>query len=144
MSIEESKAIYSRFVEEVINQGNFDVVQELFSPNYLDHNLPPGAAPGLDSVKQVQSMFRNAFPDVHFTIEDMVGEGDEVATRVTGSGTHKGDFMGIPPTGKRATWSSMGFFRVTDGKIVEHWGIPDLLSLMQQLGAIPAPGQTKT
>ena len=138
MSIEESKAVYSRFVEEVINQGNFNVVEELFSPYYLDHNLPPGAALGLDSVKQVQSMFRNAFPDVHFTIEDMVGEGDRVATRVTGSGTHKGEFMGITPTGKQAIWSSMGFFRVSDGKIVEHWGIPDLFSLMQQLSAVPA------
>lgn len=143
MQTPDSKSVYQRFVEEVINQGKFDVIPDLFSPDYLDHNLPPGAAPGLDSVRQVQSMFRTAFPDVHFTIEDMVAEGDRVATRVTGTGTHKGEFSGIAPTGRQATWSSMGFFRVANGKIVEHWGIPDLLGLMTQLGAVISPGPAR-
>jgi predicted ester cyclase len=140
MSIEESKAVYRRFVEDVINQGKLDVVGELFSPDYLDHSAPPGAPSGLEGVKAVQSLFRTGFPDVHFTIENLVGEGDKVATRVTGSGTNTGPFMGRPPTGKRATWESMGVFRVANGKIVEHWGAPDLFSLLQQLGVIPAPG----
>lgn len=135
MTVEESKAVYARFVEEVVNRGNYDLIPDLFSASYLDHSLPPGAAPGLDSVRQVQSMFRAAFPDVHFTIEDMVGEGDKVATRVTGTGTHRGEFRGIPATGREASWSSMGFFRVADGKIVEHWGIPDLMGLTQQLSS---------
>jgi len=139
MAEQENKQIYSRFVEEVINGGNLDAVDELFSRDYVDHSAPPGAPEGLDGVKAIPQMFRGAFPDVHFTIEDMVAERDIVATRVTGRGTHEGEFFGVAPTGMHATWASMGFFRVADGTIVEHWGAPDLLSLLQQLGAIPAP-----
>lgn len=144
MSVEENKAVYVRFVEEVINGGNLDVIEEIFSPDYVDHSLPPGAPPGLAAVRMVPSLFRGGFPDVHFTIEQMVGEGDWVATRVTGHGTHQGAFMGIPATGNTATWSSVGFFRVENGRIVEHHGVPDLMGLMRQLGAGPggpgAPG----
>ncbi|HEY7591191.1 MAG TPA: ester cyclase [Candidatus Limnocylindrales bacterium] len=139
-STAENKATYRRFVEEVINEGRSDVVDELFSPAYVDHNRPPGAPEGLDGVRAIPKMFRGAFPDVHFTIEQMVAEGDLVATLVTGRGTHQGPFMGIAPTGRQATWASMGFFRVAGGRIVEHWGSPDLLTLLIQLGAIPAPG----
>jgi steroid delta-isomerase-like uncharacterized protein len=141
MSIEEGKAVYRRFVEEVINQGQFEVVSELFSPDYVDHSSPAGAPAGLEGVKAVQGLFRTGFPDVHFTIEKLAGEGDKVATRVQGHGTNSGPFLGRPATGKEATWESMGIFRIANGKIVEHWGVPDLFSLLQQLGAIPAPGQ---
>jgi steroid delta-isomerase-like uncharacterized protein len=137
---DEKKAIYRRFVEEVINGGNVDIVPELFSEEYVDHSAPPGAPPGLAAVKMIPAFFRAAFSDLHFTIDEMVAEGDIVATRVTGHGTNDGPFMGMPATGREATWSSMGFFRVKDGKIVEHWGVPDLFSLMSQLGAIPGPG----
>lgn len=141
MGSEENKAVYRRFVEEVINGGDISIVEELFDADYNDHNAPPGAPPGLDAVRMVPAMFRGAFPDLHFTIDQMVSEGDIVATRVTGHGTHKGPFMGIEPTGNEATWSSFGFFRVANGKIVEHWGLPDLRSLLQQLGVGgPPPG----
>jgi steroid delta-isomerase-like uncharacterized protein len=139
---DQNKATYRRFVEEVINKGNVDVIEELYNPDYVDHSRPPGAPEGLDGVRGIPTLFRGAFPDLHFNIELMVGEGDLVATYVIGSGTHQGPFMGIPPTGKHARWGSMGFFRVADGKIVEHWGSPDLLTLLTQLGAIPAPGGT--
>lgn len=132
-----ARAVYRRFVEEVINGGNVDVVPELFSPEYVDHSAPPGAPPGLEGVKAVPKMFRGAFPDVHFTIQTMLEEGDKVATRVTGVGTHRGPFVGVQPTGNRATWASHGIFRVRDGKIVEHWGQPDLLALLSQIGGIP-------
>jgi steroid delta-isomerase-like uncharacterized protein len=135
-----NKETYRRFVDEVINEGKIDVVEQVFSPDYVDHSRPPGAPEGLDGVRAIPAMFRGAFPDLHFTIDQMVGEGDLVATLVTGRGTQNGPFMGIAPTGKRATWASMGFFRVADGKIVEHWGSPDLLTLLTQLGAIPSPG----
>lgn len=138
-STEDNKAVYRRFVEDVINQGQFDAVGELFSPDYVDHSSPSGAPSGLEGVKAVQGLFRTGFPDVHFTIEKLVGEGDKVATLVKGHGTNTGSFMGSPATGKEATWESTGIFRVADGKIVEHWGVPDLFSLLQQLGAIPAP-----
>ena len=139
MAEDPKKVVYRRFVEDVINEGNVDLVPELFSEAYVDHTRPPGAPEGLDGVRMIPAMFRGAFPDLHFAIEDMVGEGDVVATRVTGHGTNDGPFMGMPPTGREATWSSMGFFRVTDGKISEHWGVPDLLGLLTQLGVIPAP-----
>ena len=135
-----NKAVYTRFVEEVINGGDVDVVDELFAPSYVDHNAPPGAPPGLDGVRMVPKMFRTAFPDLHFSIEQMIGEGDKVATRVIGTGTHEGDFLGTPPTGRSCTWASFGIFRVSAGRIVEHWGLPDLLDLLQQLGVIPDTG----
>jgi predicted ester cyclase len=94
---------------------------------------------GLEGVKAVFGMFRAGFPDVKFTIDDMVNQGDVVASLVHGEGTQTGNFMGIPPSGKHARWRSVGFFRVKDGKIVEHWGIPDLLGLLIQIGVIPPP-----
>jgi len=137
--VDRNKAVYARMVEEVVNKGNFDVVDELFHPDYVDHAAPPGSPPGLDGVKMVFSMFRTGFPDVKFTIDQMVGEGDYVATLVHGEGTHTGQFIQFPPSGKHAQWRSVGFFRVEDGKIREHWGIPDLLGLLIQIGVIPPP-----
>jgi steroid delta-isomerase-like uncharacterized protein len=137
MAGEANKALYRRFVEEVVNSGNFAIVDELYSPDYVDHSAPPGAPGGLAGVKAVMGMFRSAFPDVHFTIVQMVGEGDIVATYVTGEGTQNGAFMGRPASGKHAKWASTGFFRVANGKIVEHWGVPDLLAILTQIGAMP-------
>ena len=137
MSVEESKALYRRFVEQVINNGQYDLIPELYTPDYVDHSAPPGAPGGLGGVRAVFEMFRTAFPDVHFVIDDMVGEGDLVATRVTGQGTQDGPFMGFPPSGRHAVWGSKGIFRVRDGKITEHWGMPDLVALLGQIGALP-------
>lgn len=136
---EANKDVYRRVVAEVVNQGHFDVVDEVFDPSYVDHGAPPGLPPGLEGVKAVFGMFRSGFSDVHFTIDDMIAQDDIVATLVHGEGTNDGPFMGMPPTGKHARWRSVGFFRVRDGKIVEHWGIPDLLGLLIQLGVIPPP-----
>ena len=138
-SLDEMKAVYTRFVEEVINEGNTDIVEELFAPDYVDHTAPPGAPPGLDAVRMIPTIFRGGFPDVHFTIEKLVGDGDVVASHVTGHGTHTGQFLAFPASGNEATWRSLGFFRVRDGKIVEHWGIPDMLGLLIQIGVIPPP-----
>ncbi len=138
--LEANKAVYRRVVEEVVNQGHFDVVDEVFDPGYVDHSAPPGAPGGLDGVKAVFGMFRTGFPDVKFTIDTMVAQGDMVATLVHGEGTQTGPFLGAPPSNRHARWQSTGFFRVNDeGKIVEHWGVPDLLSLLTQLGIISMP-----
>lgn len=142
--LEASKAVYRRMVEEVVNQGHMEVVDELFSPDYVDHSAPPGAPGGLEGVKAIFGMFRAGFPDVKFTIDDMVAEGDVVATLVHGEGTNTGAFMGMPPSNKHARWRSVGFFRVDDGRIVEHWGIPDLLGLLIQIGVIPPPPDVKS
>jgi len=126
-------------VDEVVNKGNYDMVDDMFSPDYIDHTAPPGLPGGVEAVKGVYRMFRTGFPDVHFTVEDMVADGDVVATLVTGHGHQTGPFMGIPPSGREASWRSVGFFRVLDGKIVAHWGVPDLLGLMVQIGVIELP-----
>ena len=139
-AVEANKRLYRRFVDEVINAGKLDAIDEIFGDDYVDHSAPPGAPPGKAGVRMVPAMFRGAFPDLHFSIEGLIGEGDVVSSRVVGTGTHLGNFLGTPASGKRATWGSFGFFRVAGGKIVEHWGMPDLLGLMQQIGAIPTPG----
>jgi predicted ester cyclase len=135
-----NKAVYERMVNEVVNQGKFEVVDEIFHPDYVDHVAPPGTTPGLEGVKEIFSMFRTGFPDVKFHIDTMVGEGTYVATLVHGEGTQTGQFIQFPPSGKHAVWRSVGFFRVEDGLIREHWGIPDLLGLLIQIGVIPPPG----
>lgn len=143
MSDNISQILYRRFVEEVVNGGDLDLIPELFSENYVDHSAPPGAPAGggFDAIRAVPLMFRESFPDLHFEIEQMIGEGDWLATRVTGRATHLGrPFMGIDPTGLRATWSSYGFFRVANGRIVEHHGLPDLMSLRAQLSRPIEPG----
>jgi len=137
--VEANKNVYRRMVEEVVNQGHFDVVDELFHPDYVDHVAPPGTTPGLAGVKEIFQMFRTGFPDVKFTIDQMIGEGNYVATLVHGEGTHTGQFVAFPPSGKHAVWRSVGFFKIQDGKIIEHWGIPDLLGLLIQIGVIPPP-----
>jgi predicted ester cyclase len=137
--IDENKAVYVRMVEEVVNQGKFDVIPELFHPDYVDHVAPPGTTPGLAGVEEIFRMFRTGFPDVKFNIDQMVGEGSYVATLVHGEGTQTGQFIQFPPSGKHAVWRSVGFFRVEDGLIREHWGIPDLLGLLIQIGIIPPP-----
>jgi predicted ester cyclase len=137
-----AKTLYRTFVEEVINKAQYELIPEIFSEDYLDHNAPPGApVGGFDAIRAIPVMFRGAFPDVHFVIEDMVSEGDWVATRVTGRATHLGrPFMGIEPTGLRVSWSSMGFFRVANDRIVEHYGQPDLGALRNQLMREIKPG----
>lgn len=138
------KQVYRRFVEEVINKGNLDIIPELYHPDYVDHSAPPGiphTGTIFEQVAQIPKMFRGAFPDVHFVIESMVDEGDWVATRVTGTAQHLGrPFMGVPPTGRKVVWTSFGFFRVQDNKIIEHWGAPDLAGLREQITKPAEPG----
>ncbi len=139
---EDNKALNRRFVEEVINQGNLDAIDELIDPGVVDHSVPAGFPTGREGAKQFAAMMRSAFPDLHHTIEDMIAEGDKVVMRSTWSGTHQGEFMGIPATGKRVTVSAIDISRVADGRIVEHWEQSDALGLMQQLGVVPPPEQT--
>jgi len=137
----ENKTIARRFYEEVWSKGNLAVLDELVASNFVDHNPLPGLAPDLEGFKQVFTMFRTAFPDLHMTVEDMIAEGDMVVSRVKVRGTHKGDLMGIAPTGKQVTLEAIDITRIAGGKMVERWGIIDMLGMMQQLGAVPLPGQ---
>jgi len=142
MSTEQNKAIARRFLEEVFGQGKLAVVDEIVAPDHVDHgpSTLPGMPTGPEGSKMVVTIYRNAFPDIHFTIDEQIAEGDKVVTRWTGRGTHKGELAGIPATGKSATVTGVGVDRIVNGKIVESWGIFDQFGMMQQLGIIPAAG----
>jgi len=142
MSTEDNKAVVRRFYEEVMNQKKRAVLDEVFDLNVVDHFAPPGTPGGLEGARQTLGMFLSAFPDLHFTVEDLVAEGDKVVARATLSGTQQGTFMGIPATGRHVTITGIDINRFEGGKSVEHWVEMDTLGLMQQLGVIPPPGPT--
>ena len=138
MSTEENKANVRRGFEAV-NQKNLAVFDELLTPDIVVHNAST-TNQGLEAYKQVLSMYMTAFPDLHFTIEDMIAEGDTVVVRYTTRGTHQGNFMGIPPTGKQVSGTGIFIDRIVNGKAVEQWINGDDLGLLQQLGVVPAMG----
>ncbi|MFQ5880662.1 MAG: ester cyclase [Dehalococcoidia bacterium] len=140
MSAEENKAIMHRIYEEVINTGNLALADQFIAADVVEHEALPVVASGLEGFKQFFTMFRTAFPDLRFIVEDMIAEGDKVATRLTIRGSHKGEFMGMAPTGKQVTMTAIDIIRFAGGKAVEHWGNTDELGLMQQLGAVPPMG----
>jgi predicted ester cyclase len=141
MSTEDNKALVRRFYEEVINKKKTAAIDEFIDPNQVDHAAPPGIPGGIEGAKQVIAMYLTAFPDLHFTVEDMIAEGDKVVARITARGMHQGTFMSIPPTGKQVTVTAIEIIRIAGSKFVEHWMELDALGLLQQLGAVPAPGQ---
>jgi len=138
MSTEENKAVVRRFFEET-SRGNLDVLDELMSEKYVDHNLPPGLPPGREGQRRLIRSYLQAFPDLRFTIEELIAEGDKVVTRGRYQGTQHGELMGIPPTGKQVTVALIDIVRLADGKLVEHWIEADNLGLLQQLGALLIP-----
>jgi len=134
---EQNKAAARRFLEET-DKGNLDVIDELVSPDAVDHNPFPGQAPGAEGVRQVFAMLKAAFPDMSQSIQDMVAEGDRVAIRSTLHGSHRGEFLGIPATGKQVALPGIDIIRFDEeGKMIEHWGLFDVPLLMQQLGVMP-------
>ncbi len=139
MSTEENKAIVRRFVDEVQSQHDIGALDRLFSPDFIDHS-GMSATPGLEGTRQFFSMMFTAFPDMQVTVHDQVAEGDKVVTRKTFHGTHQGEFMGVPPTGKQIALDVIDIFRIASGKITDHWAVADQLGLMQQLGVIPPSG----
>ena len=140
MSAEENKAIIRRIDQEVWNQGKYDVIDEVIADDCLQTIVGvPEPIRGPQGFRQFATMYKTAFPDMSLTEDQQIAEGDLVVTRWTATGTHQGDLMGIPPTGKQATVSGIHVDRFADGKIVEAWGIFDQLGLLQQLGAIPTP-----
>ena len=140
MSTEDNKSLVRRYLDEVWQKGNVMAADEFLAPNYRRY-LSPTAAP-LDVAGQKQRLagFRAAFPDIQITLEDIFAEGDRVAFRSTMRGTHQGAFLGLAPTGRAVTVSLVDVMRVENGRLVEHWGGPDLLNLAQQLGAVVSAG----
>jgi predicted ester cyclase len=130
MSVQENKALVRREQEELWNHaGNLDAAQELFVPDHVE------------AVKQEAADFREGFPDVVSTVEDLIAEGDKVVARWRSRATHRGEYMGIAPTGNRVEFTGISVYRIEAGKIAESWNVEDKLSLMRQIGAVPESGQ---
>jgi len=140
MSLEENKAITRRYADEV-NKRNLAAMDEIYDANYIAHVARGQEVRGPAGVKELLTTLFSGYPDLHWTIEGMVTKGDKVMLRYTARGTHKGEIMGISPTGKQITASEISIYRIAGGKVVEGWNIFDQLGMMQQLGAIPSPGQ---
>ena len=138
MSPEENRAIARRYIEQVWNKGDLDQFEEFIAADAIPHSSP--AIKNRDDMKNGLVMIRNAFPDLSFTIEDDIAADDKVIQRWTISGTHRGEMLGVAATGKQAVWSGISILRLAGGKIAEYWVQNDTLGLMQQLGAMPAPG----
>jgi steroid delta-isomerase-like uncharacterized protein len=137
MPAEVYKAAVRRFYEEVINGRNVEVIDELLTPDGVDYTF---GSQGVEASKQFFRMLHKAFADLRVEVHDVIAEGELVAARVTYSGTHQGEFVGIPATGRQARTSGVDLFRMQDGRQAEHWGGPDMASLLQQLGVMPALG----
>ena len=136
MSTAERKALVRRFYEEAWDSGQLDVVDELFAPDYVRHDLRAGvAAPGPQGQKDIATAFRTAFPDLDFVVDFVLADGDHVVGRWTAAGTNTGSWGGMAPTGTRVSFSGINVFRFADGKVVEIWNHRDDLGLMQQLGS---------
>jgi steroid delta-isomerase-like uncharacterized protein len=140
MSAEENKALVRRMLEEGFNEGNLDLADELYAPDYVYHEPgTPELPPGPEGVKQLMGMYKTAFPDAHITVEDVICEGDKVVARFTARGTHLGELAGIAASGNQVEVAGISVNRIENGRIAEEWECFDALGMMQQIGAIPAP-----
>ena len=129
-----------RRLYELINAGDIDGFGEHVADEFVEHEETPGFEPSKEGVKQMFHMYRAAFPDLRMETEDVLASGDKVVARVRATGTHQGEFMGIPATGKSVDVQVIDIMRFgEDGLVREHWGLFDALGMLQQLGAIPAP-----
>jgi predicted ester cyclase len=135
MSIEENKKIVQRY-QEIYNSNDLDSLGEVVSEDLLTPKIMPGIPTGIEGAKAAHRIMLTGFPDYQTIIDDLVAEGDQVAARITMSGTNTGSFMGMPATGKYVLFTGMYIARIANGKIVEHWGEEDGVSLLQQLGVL--------
>ncbi|MGH7449900.1 MAG: ester cyclase [bacterium] len=139
---EKNTAAVKRFYDEVMNKGNMKVIDELVADSFVEHYTPNPKTPANKAgLTQTMTMFRTAFPDLQVTVEDIIAKGDKVWAYTTMRGTNKGEFMGMPATGKKIEVKGVDIVRFANGKAIEHWGLNDDLTMMQQLGMIPMPGQ---
>lgn len=138
MTIEANKAIIRRFMEAVLNGRDLGVLDEIVAEDYLDHVAFPGQEPGRRGVTRRISYLLAAL-DPRWTPHDFIAEGDRVVARWSLTGTHRGEFLGLQPTGKEFTFQVLEIYRITDGMMAEHWNVVDMFGFLQQIGAIPAP-----
>jgi steroid delta-isomerase-like uncharacterized protein len=140
MSTEQNKAIIRRWIEEGWNKGNLAVIDQVYAPDYLQHEPAPETVSSSEALKHYVGVYQAAFPDLNLSIEDLIAEGDKVVWRFKSSGHNNGPFMGMPATGKPGSITGIVIFRLENNRIVEGWVNIDALGLMQQLGVIPMPG----
>jgi steroid delta-isomerase-like uncharacterized protein len=139
MSKEQNRELVRRLNQEFHNQGRIhEVIQECFAPDFVNHSAPPGLPPTREGNELFSMAFRQAFPDYQVTIHDVIVEGDKVVTRKTFSGTHRAEWMGVPASGRQVSFGGIDIVCIAGGKVVEHWGEFDMLTLLQQIGALPA------
>jgi len=137
---ERNKTLSRAFLEEAINQGDMSAMERYTAPNYVEHQVPAGMASDPEAMQKMMGMMMQAFPDLRYTVEDLVAEGDKTVSRVTASATHQGEYMGVAPTNKQVKWEEIHISRWVDGKLAEHWGVMDMVGLLQQIGAMPQMG----
>ena len=135
-----NKDVVGRFIEEVLNQGNVDAAGQFFWEDMVEQVPLPGQGPGLQGLKDVLRGMRTAFPDMHWTIQEQIAEGDKVVSRFEWTGTHRGTFLGVPATNRPVTVWGLVIDRLEGGRIKDTRIIMDTLGLMMQLGAVPPPG----
>jgi predicted ester cyclase len=137
----ETKKLIERIPLEVLNNSQFGLLDEIVASDFVERTTQPGVPATREGFKQSLTALKTAFPDLHYTIDDSIESGDRIVHRLTASGTMKNDFMGIPATGKRATWTEIHIGRVANGRLAEHWGLVDQLGMLVQLGIVQAPGR---
>lgn len=130
-----NERVFRRLFDEGFSQGNLAVVDELVAPEFVEHQR--GARSGLDGLKELITQLRGWFPDLTLTIGDLAKHDDKVWGRIVARGTHQGTVMGFPPTGKRIQIDIIDICRFAEGKMVEHWGVPDVLAMLEQIGLFP-------
>jgi steroid delta-isomerase-like uncharacterized protein len=140
---EENKALARRFYAEVVNGRNLDAIDEMVADDFVEHEALPGMPTDKEAPRQFFGMFHAAVPDLQADIEDIIAEGDKVVVRAVARGTHQGELMGMPATGKPFEIEWVDIVKVRDGKAIAHWGVTDVAGMMQQVGLIegaPAAG----
>jgi len=139
MAGNDNKAVVQRFYQEVLNQRKLDVLDQIAAEDYVEHDPFPGQGNGRADLKARVASLHKAFNPLRFNVEDVIAEGDKVVVRWTNSGTDRGGFMGIPPTGREFGIAGIDIYVVRDGRLAEHWHVVDMLGHMQQLGLLPSP-----
>jgi predicted ester cyclase len=130
---EGNRALVERFYDEVISGGDIGVLDVLMAPDFIEHGAPPSLPPGREGFKQFVGVLRTGFPDFRWSVEDWIVAGDKVVARGGGRGTHRGEFMGVPPSGRPAEWTAIHIFTVREGRLTERWSGVDVGGLLERL-----------
>ena len=137
----QTQTMIKRIPLEILNNNRFDLIDEIYSADYVEHTPTEGVAPTREGFKQTAIALKKAFPDLRYTIEDVVESDDKIVHRLTATGTMTSDFLGMAATGKKATWNEIHIGRVVNGRLTEHWGLIDQLNMFVQLGVLESPAR---